>query len=101
MRVRYAAHLPTLSLRDGENLRSILAGTVLPTLHGAVLCKNWHLCGACWEDCEQKRSHVPNPQRQRQPSLGCLRKPKGNGMRACSLAAAGRFPPKKPSPILH
>ena len=61
MRVRYDAHLPDLSLQHGKNLRLILAGTVLPNLHGAVLCKNWNLCGACWEDCERKRSHVPNP----------------------------------------
>ena len=43
--MRYEAHLPDLSLRDGENLSSILVGTVLLTLHSSVLCKNWHLCG--------------------------------------------------------
>ena len=47
VRVRYDAHLPALSLWDRENSCSILEGTVLPTLHGAVLCKNWHLCGSC------------------------------------------------------
>ena len=51
VRVRYDAHLPSLSLRDGEKTRSILMGAVLPTLHGHVLCKNWHMCGVCWEDC--------------------------------------------------
>ena len=61
MRVRYDAHLPSLSLRDGEQTRSILTGEVLPTLRGHVLCKNWHLCGVCWEDCERKNSHVPTP----------------------------------------
>ena len=32
VRVRYDAYLPSLSLWDGENSRSILTGTVLPTL---------------------------------------------------------------------
>ena len=59
--VRYNAHLPALYLQEGENLRSILAGRVLLTLHGAVLCNNCHLCGSCWEDCKRKRSHVPTP----------------------------------------
>ena len=31
------AHLPSLSLTDGENSYSILTGTVIPALHGAVL----------------------------------------------------------------
>ena len=61
MRVRCNLHLPALSLQEGESTRSILVGTVLPTLHGAVHCKNWHLYGYCWEECEQKRSHVPTP----------------------------------------
>ena len=51
VRVRYDAHLPSLSLRDGDQTWSILTGAVLPTLHGHVLCKNWHMCGVCWEDC--------------------------------------------------
>ena len=59
MRVRYDVHLPSLSLRYGENSRSILTGAVLLTLHGHVLCKNWHMCRVCWEDCERKNSHVP------------------------------------------
>ena len=58
MWVRSEAHLPALSLKDGGNLCSILAGTVLLALHGAVLCKNWHLCWVFWEDCERKRWHV-------------------------------------------
>ena len=41
VRVRYNSHLPDLSLQDGESTRSILVVMVLPTLHGAVLCKNW------------------------------------------------------------
>ena len=44
VKVRYDAHLSSLSLWGGENSRSILAGAVLPTLHGHVFCKNWHLC---------------------------------------------------------
>ena len=61
VRVRYAAHLPSLSLWDGEQTWSILTGEVLPTLRSHVLCKNWHMCGVCWEDCERKNSHVPTP----------------------------------------
>ena len=61
VRVRYDAHLPPLSLRDGDNLRSILTGEVLPTLRSHVLCKNWHICGVCWEDCKRKKSHVLTP----------------------------------------
>ena len=61
MMVRYDAHLPSLSLRDGEQTRSILTGAVLPTLRGHVLCKNWHMCGVCWEDCERKNLHVRTP----------------------------------------
>ena len=61
VRVRYVAHLTSLSLQNGENSQSILTGAVLPTLHGHVLCKNWHMCGVCWEDCERKNSHVPTP----------------------------------------
>ena len=61
VKARYDAHLPYLSLRDGENSRSILEGAVLPTLHSHIICKNWHLYGVCWEDCERKGSHVPTP----------------------------------------
>ena len=50
VRVRYDLHLPAFSLRDRESTRSILVGMVLPTLHGAVLCKNCQLCRSCWED---------------------------------------------------
>ena len=45
VQVHYDAHLLSLYLRDGENLRYILAGAVLTTLHGHILFKNWHLCG--------------------------------------------------------
>ena len=51
--VRYDAHLPSFSLWDGENSRSILTGVVLPTLHSHVLCKNLYMCGVCCEDCER------------------------------------------------
>ena len=37
VQVCYDAHLPALSLWDGENLRSILAGTFFPTLHVTVI----------------------------------------------------------------
>ena len=43
VRVGYDAHLTSLSLRYGEQTRSILMGAVLPTLCGHVLCKNWHM----------------------------------------------------------
>ena len=61
VKVRYDANLPSLSLQDGENSRSILSRAVLPTLHGHVICKNWHLCGVCWEECKCKNSHPPTP----------------------------------------
>ena len=38
--VRYEVHLPAFSLRVRENLCTILAGRVLPTAQGHVLCKN-------------------------------------------------------------
>ena len=40
VQVRYDSHLPILSLLEGENSRSILAGMVLRTLHSAVIFKN-------------------------------------------------------------
>ena len=55
----YDAHLPALSFRYGGNLRTILSGTVLPTVQVHVLCKNCNLCGLYWEDCERKNLHVP------------------------------------------
>ena len=61
VKVSYDTQLPSLSLRDGENSRSILAGAVLPTLRGHVLYKNWNLCGVFWEDCKRKKSHVHTP----------------------------------------
>ena len=59
MQVRYKVHLPALSFQDGEKSRTILAGMVLTTVLGHVICKNFHLCIICWEDCERKNSHVP------------------------------------------
>ena len=41
--VWYDAHLPTLSLWDGNKSWTLLTGTVLLTLHGHVIFKNWHL----------------------------------------------------------
>ena len=41
----YDAHLPSLSLWDGDKSRSVLEGAVLPTLQSHVLCKNWHFYG--------------------------------------------------------
>ena len=59
MKVRYDTHLPFLSLWYEDNSWYILVRAVLYTLNGHFLCKNWHLCGVCWEDCEHKNSHVP------------------------------------------
>ena len=57
----YEGHLPSLSLWYGNNLWSILAVAVLPNLHIHIICKNWHLCGVCWEERERKNSHIPTP----------------------------------------
>ena len=40
VKVRYDAHLPSLSLHGGLNSCFILTRAVLPTLHGHVICKN-------------------------------------------------------------
>ena len=77
VRARYDVHLPSLSLHDGENSRSILAGAVLPTLHGHVLCKNWNLCGVCWEDCKCKNLHVPTPPEVATTIAGLLKVARG------------------------
>ena len=77
MWVRYDAHLPALSLWDRENSCYILVGTVLQTLHAAVLCKNWHLCRSCWEDCERHRSHVPTPPEVATTVAGLLKAARG------------------------
>ena len=61
VRVRYDAHLPSLSLWDVEQTRSILMGAVLPTLRGHVLYKNWHMFEVCWEDWECKKLARPYP----------------------------------------
>ena len=47
VRVHYKAHLPTISLWDVKNSRTIMAGKVLHTVQGHVLCNNWHLCRLC------------------------------------------------------
>ena len=70
---RCNAHLPSLYLRYGENSRSILVGAVLPGLHVHVLCKNWHLCGVCWEDYERKKSHVSTPPELATTNAGLLK----------------------------
>ena len=56
---------------------SILAGTVLSTLHGAVLCKNWHLCGYCWEDYERKCLHVPTSSEAATTVAGMIKAARG------------------------
>ena len=61
VQVQCNAHLPALSLWYGEKSRTILVGTVLPTLQGHVICKNWHMLVVCWEDCKHKNLHLPTP----------------------------------------
>ena len=61
MRACYDVHLPSSSLWYGYYSRLFMVGAVLPSLHSHVICKNWHLCWVCWEDCERKNSHVPTP----------------------------------------
>ena len=89
VQVCYNAHLPALSLRDGENPRSVLVGTVFPTLHGAVLCKNWHLCGSFWEYFERKRSPIPTPPEGETTVAGLLKAAQG-GLHACLQPSGGR-----------
>ena len=55
----YKAHFPALSLRDGENLHTILDGVVLHIVQGCILCNNWQLFGLFWEDCKHKNLYVP------------------------------------------
>ena len=61
VRVLYDTHLPALSLWDGENARTLLAGIFLPNLHGHVIFKNWNLCRVCWWYCKSKNLHIPTP----------------------------------------
>ena len=61
VRLHYDTYLTALSLRDGEKSYLIITGKVLLTLHRAVIFRNWHLCGAYWEDCKRKHSHVLPP----------------------------------------
>ena len=75
MQVQYDTHLPALSLQDIENLRTLLVGAVLPTLHSHVICKNWHLCAVCWEECKRKNSHVPTPPEVGTTIAGLLKNP--------------------------
>ena len=93
MRVRYDAHLPPLSLRDGEQNRSILTGAVLPTLRGHVLGNNWHMCGVCWEDYERKNSHVPTPPEAAHTIAELLKVARGE-CHGCLQPSGGR-----PSPL--
>ena len=40
VRASYDTRLPSLYLRDEENLQSVMEGSVLPILHGHIICKN-------------------------------------------------------------
>ena len=59
--MQYGTHIPPLLSQDEENSWAIMTGTFLVTLHGHVLCDNYHLCGVCWEDCKRKKFHIPIP----------------------------------------
>ena len=48
----YKDYPPTLYLQGEVNEHNFLAGEVIPIVQGPVLCKNWHLYGLCWEECE-------------------------------------------------
>ena len=64
VRVRYNTHLPALSVRERDKSQTLLASTVSPTRYIHVICKIWHLCGGCWEDCKRKTHmslHPPPP----------------------------------------
>ena len=68
VRVSYNVHLPALVLWDRENLRTLLEGAALPTLHIHIIFKNWYLCGLSWDDCEHKTC-TPLPPRKWRPTL--------------------------------
>ena len=91
-------HLPALSLWDGENLWKLTAGTVLPTLHIHVIFKNWHLCGACWEECERKNFPPPPPPGVATTISRLFKVNRGDDIGAYSLATAGCIIPPNPSP---
>ena len=59
--VRYNAHLPALSLQDGDNLQTLLTKMFLPNLHVHILCKNCSLCMVCWGEFKRKtRTSLPH-----------------------------------------
>ena len=60
MWVYYKSQLTALSLRDKENICTIMAGSVLPVFQGHVICKNWNLCELFWGYFKHKNLHVPN-----------------------------------------
>ena len=70
---------------------------ILPTLHGYVIFKNWHLCRIFWEDYEHKKSHVTTPSEVAKDITGMLKNPGGIDMSACIPAAAGCPPLQKTS----
>ena len=94
--VRYDAHLNALYLQDGENLRSIPAGMVLPTLHGAVLCKNCNFCRVCWEDFKRKCLHSPTPPEVATTAAGMLNVALGEWH--AFLQPSGDSPSLRPKP---
>ena len=49
-----------------------------PTLHDHILCKNWHMCGVCLEDCECKDMHVPTHPEVATAIYGMLKKSRGD-----------------------
>ena len=96
VRVRYDAHLPALSLWGMDNSWTLPAGTVLSTLNGHIIYKNWHICRVCWYYCARNYLHVPTPPEVVTAIYGLLKTAQGGDMSACSLAAAGRIHPQNP-----
>ena len=81
-------------------MRSILAGVVLPALHGHVLYKNWHLCRVCWEDCERKNLHVPTPPEVATNITGLLKVDQGERQGCLQPSGCKPSPPPKPQASL-
>ena len=73
----YEAHIHAFYLQYRENVHTILAGTVLPTVKVHVICKNWHMYRLCWEDCEPKNLHVTTSPNVAAVITGILKKAKG------------------------
>ena len=77
VQLSYDAHLPALSLRDGEDSRNLLAGMVLPTLYVHIICKTGTCVGCVGRNVGVKTCMFLPPWRWQPPSLGCSKQPGG------------------------